>query len=905
MRPVLEALEPRRLLSSYTVSNTNVTGSGSLTNAINSAVANGGTSTITFSGVASNSSINLGSGDANLNAAMYGPTAYFIHGSAGTQITIDGSGAPGLAIDGGNDLRLFAVTSGNTLILKNLSVSDGLASGGDGGGIAGGGGAGLGGAVYDDGGTFTAQACTFSNNVASGGNGGEGSGDGGGGGMGAQAVGFDASNGGGGGGQAGGTGGQGGPGGFGSGGGDGAPGIAAYQTTTGAGSSGGGNIHQHSAASGGSGGAGGFGGGGGGGGPADSGPRGGPGGTGGFGGGGGGGGTKFGSAGSAGFGGGAGGGGGSVQQTGGSGGGGAGLGGGIFANGGAITLNDDTFNDNSAIGGAGANSGQGLGGAVFARNATLTALNDTFSGNTADQGARGVYLLGDGASASATISNTIIAQSDTAVTDFVASSLNGGTSSTSGVGNLIGSQTGFSGTIVSSANPQLSPLAANGGPSETMAPSKTSPAVGAGNLAASSSLKQDQRGLPRLRNNNSLDIGAYEIQDSETTTTSLAKNTTAAVTYGQSVTFTATPAVVSPGTGTPTGTVKFENGSVVIGTVTLNNGIATLPINLPAGKYAITAVYSGDPTFVASTSGSVTQTVNMAGTTTTLTKSSSTALHYGQSITFTAKSVAVSPGSGTAAGIVTFEAGTTVLGSTTLSGGVAKFTTTAVPAGSNSIKAVYGGSVNFVTSTSGSLSQTITPTATTTKLTKNTTAAVKFGQNVTFTATLAPVSPGAGAPFGTVTFMDGSNSIGTAALSGGIATLTVGSLPPGSNSISAVYGGNADYTTSKSGAIAQTVTQAATTIKLTKSATAAIHYGQSVTLTAAVAAVSPSTGVPVGMVTFFDNGNSIGTGTLAGGVATLTTSTLPFGTNSLTAGYSGNADYAQSMSDELTQTVTG
>ena len=551
IRPVLEALEPRRLFSSFTVSNTNESGSGSLAAAINTAVTAGGTSRITFSGVASNSSINLSSGDANSNAAMYGPTAYFIDGSSGTQITIDGSGAPGLVIAGGNDLRLFAVTSGNTLILDNLSVSDGLASGGDGGGIAGGGGAGLGGAVFDDGGTFTAQACTFSNNVASGGNGGEGSGDGGGGGMGAQAVGLDDSNGAGGGGQSGGAGGQGGGGGFGSGGGDGAPGAAAFTTSTGAGSSGGGgNVHNHSAASGGSGGAGGFGGGGGGGGPAASGPQGGRGGSGGFGGGGGGGGTKFGSAGSAGFGAGGGGAAGSVQETGGAGGGGAGLGGGIFANGGAITLNDDTFNDNSAIGGTGANRGEGLGGAVFVRNATLSALDDTVSGNTADQGARGIYLLGDGASASATISNTIIAQSDTAVTDFVASSVNGGTTTTSGVGDLIGSQTGFSGTIVSNANPQLSSLAANGGPSDTMAPGNTSPAVGAGNVAASSSLTHDQRGLPRLRNN-SLDIGAYEIQDSETTTTSLTKNTTAPITFGQSVTFTATPAPVSPARAPP------------------------------------------------------------------------------------------------------------------------------------------------------------------------------------------------------------------------------------------------------------------------------------------------------------------------------------------------------------------
>ena len=63
-----------------------------------------------------------------------------------------------------------------------------------------------------------------------------------------------------------------------------------------------------------------------------------------------------------------------------------------------LTLTNDTFTANSAIGGTGgtgANNGQGLGGAVFALNGSLTATSDTFSGNTAAQGGTDVYLLGD------------------------------------------------------------------------------------------------------------------------------------------------------------------------------------------------------------------------------------------------------------------------------------------------------------------------------------------------------------------------------------------------------------------------------------------------------------------------------------------------------------------------------
>src|SRR5262249_30207215 len=66
------------------------------------------------------------------------------------------------------------------------------------------------------------------------------------------------------------------------------------------------------------------------------------------------------------------------------------------------------------------------------------------SGNTADQG-RQVYVLGDGTSASATLNNSILAQSDSNVTDFVAGTINGGTASTAGSNNLLGVQVGFTG----------------------------------------------------------------------------------------------------------------------------------------------------------------------------------------------------------------------------------------------------------------------------------------------------------------------------------------------------------------------------------------------------------------------------------------------------------------------------
>jgi len=292
------------------------------------------------------------------------------------------------------------------------------------------------------------------------------------------------------------------------------------------------------------------------------------------------------------------------------------------------------------------------------------------------------------------------------------------------------------------------------------------------------------------------------------TTTKLTKNTTAPITYGQSVTFTAVVAASHTNAITPGGTVSFMDGTTTLGTATLSGGIAKLTTTtLGAGSHpSITAVYAGDGNFTTSTSGALSQTVSKSASSTTLTKNTTAPITYGQSVTLTATLAAVSPGAGIPTGTVTFEDGSTVLGTGTLSGSVAKFSTTTLPAGSNSIKAVYNGDANFNTSTSNALSQTVNKSASTTKLTKNTTTAIQSGQSVTFTATLAAVSPGAGTPTGTVTFMDNGSSIGTETLSAGVATLITTTLPVGSNSITAIYGGDTDFTTSTSGALTQTVT---------------------------------------------------------------------------------------------------
>jgi uncharacterized repeat protein (TIGR01451 family) len=102
--------------------------------------------------------------------------------------------------------------------------------------------------------------------------------------------------------------------------------------------------------------------------------------------------------------------------------------------------------------------------------------------------------------------------------------------------------------------------------------------------------------------------GSVEITYQINTTTTLTSNLNPSI-EGQAVTFTAT--VASQGAGTPDGTVTFFDGSTPIsGPVALVNGVATFTTSaLSAGSHPITAVYSGSPDFVTSTSNVVTQVV--------------------------------------------------------------------------------------------------------------------------------------------------------------------------------------------------------------------------------------------------------------------------------------------------------
>ena len=192
--------------------------------------------------------------------------------------------------------------------------------------------------------------------------------------------------------------------------------------------------------------------------------------------------------------------------------------------------------------------------------------------------------------------------------------------------------------------------------------------------------------------------------------------------------------------------------------------------------------------------------IQMLPSTTTKLTSSPTPSAYGQAVTFTA-AVTSSAGTPPDGETVTFIKGTAVLGSGALSGGSANFTTSALPAGTDSIKAVYSGDSKFAASTSKWLNQVVNKATTTTNLASSQNPS-NFGQSVTFTASVTPQF--SGTVKGSVTFYDGATALKTVALSGGVAKFTTSTLASGAHSITARYNGNANFIGS-SASLTQTV----------------------------------------------------------------------------------------------------
>jgi len=357
---------------------------------------------------------------------------------------------------------------------------------------------------------------------------------------------------------------------------------------------------------------------------------------------------------------------------------------------------------------------------------------------------------------------------------------------------------------------------------------------------------------------------------------------------GQSVTFTAN---VTASGDTPTGTVTFSDGATVLGTVTLSGGKATYTTStLSIGSHPITASYGGDITNDVS-AANIMQVVNAKPIPNVTLSSNNNPSVYSQSVTFTVK---VSPSNAT--GSVTFYDGSTSLGTGTLSSGTASYSTSSLSIGSHSITAVYGGNSTYGSSTSNVVNQKVKSKTVCTWPSKPNPC--NWGQPCIFNVQIGCQSPGTGIPTGTVTFYDGSNSLGSCSLSSnGSASFSIGGLTVGSHNISFTYSGDDNDSGSSSAVVTQTVNPVSTSTLLSISPITSTS-GQSVTFTVSV---TPNTAT--GTITFEDGSKTLGTATLSSGSATFSTNNLAVGSHSITAVYGGDTYDNGGTSSSITETV--
>ena len=253
----------------------------------------------------------------------------------------------------------------------------------------------------------------------------------------------------------------------------------------------------------------------------------------------------------------------------------------------------------------------------------------------------------------------------------------------------------------------------------------------------------------------------------------------------------------------------------------------------------------------------------------------------------------------------------------TLASGSATGTTTALPGGSYNVSAHYGGSSTFGQSDSNSIPVTVAAESSTTSLTVagiydpatfNQVSIPYYGFIYLIDAQPYGNSSSAanpnGAATGTVTFKTGTTTLGTAPLaSDGIAELQTVVVPGGNDSLTAAFPGDASFKASTSSAIPFSVNPAITTLSSLSDGGYAGSVPVGTSITFATTLTVNSAGVaPTGNVTFKNGSTALGTVQLVGtaattsgpaaGSASFTTTALPVGTDSITAVYAGDGNYA-------------
>jgi Bacterial Ig-like domain (group 3) len=371
---------------------------------------------------------------------------------------------------------------------------------------------------------------------------------------------------------------------------------------------------------------------------------------------------------------------------------------------------------------------------------------------------------------------------------------------------------------------------------------------------------------------------------------------------------------VSGDGGTPTGTVTVVAGDATVCTITLaegTGGCAPTADEFPVGPVALTASYSGDDTFEASTSPTVGFEVTsppppaVAATTTTL-KLSTASIVYGdeqaEKISVTVSGPGAAP-----VGTVTIKAGATKVCTLSLSSGTGScaLKAAALPPGTAKVTASYAGNADFGASVSAAKSLAIARERATTTVSLSPTK-VTYGAEQRERISVAVRPAHGGVPAGRVTVKAGSAVICVITLRSakGVCSPGPARLAAGRHAIAAVYGGSGDVASSASAAksLSVAVASSKTSLSLSKGT---VTYGGERSEKISVKVAPRYAGMPGGTVTVRANGATLAVIRLKSGVGSypLSAKRLAAGRYSLTATYGGSANFARSVSAKKSLTV--
>ncbi len=359
--------------------------------------------------------------------------------------------------------------------------------------------------------------------------------------------------------------------------------------------------------------------------------------------------------------------------------------------------------------------------------------------------------------------------------------------------------------------------------------------------------------------NNSSDLldGGQVVNKRDTLTT--VSSTLNPLTFGQSVSFSATVVGTGAGAGNPSGgSVQFKIDGVDFGPpVALAGGIASSGSisTLSAGTHTVEAVFTSADTNFNNSSDLLDggQVVNKRDTLTTVSSSLNPST-FGQSVTFTATVVGTGAGAGNpSGGSVQFKIDGANFGAAVAltAGSASSGATTLLTAGNHTVEAIFTSSdTNFNDSNDlldGGQTVDKRNTLTTVSSTLNPST---FGQSVSFSATVVGTGAGAGNPSGgSVQFkIDGTNFGAAVALTAGSASSgATNSLTAGNHTVEAVFT-SADTNFNDSNDLldgGQVVNKRNTLTTVSSSLNPSI-YGQNVTFTATVAGTGAGAGDPSG-----------------------------------------------------------